>query len=1595
MTAIEIINDALDNGIKLFVEEGRLGFKKYSGGQLTDELKNKIKAKKAEIITYLTEHKNTESQIKPLQHRDGLLTVSFSQQRTWFTEQYAQGSNQHLQLYTYNIQGLFDLDIAEQALTEIISRHEILRSVYQEREGTPYQRILSPQKFHISRFDLSHLNEAMQQAKLHELLTTETHVEFNLAKDVMLRASYISLNDSENSAEQTGVLILCIHHIVSDGWSMEVLLKEFTTLYQSITDKQESPLTPLPIQYADFAAWQRNTMSGQTLDNSLDYWQTQLSDAPVLHSLYMDKARPDVKQYSGRRISSHLPSSVSHALKKIAQNHQLTPFILVHGVLALVISRHSHSHDIVIGAPMAGRQHSELDNLIGFFVNTLVLRVDTEYQQLDDYFEHVRQTHLAAQSNQAVPFDQLVEHLNIPRTTSYSPLFQIILNTRTNYGVSKGQNDRPFESGSLAISATEIVERSLAKFDLDISISLDDDGVHCSWIYDGALFEQHQIALLDKHFGNLLLAISKLDELACSISQLPLLDLDERTTLVNQCNRTAFDKVDNRCLQEVFEQQVAVYGDKTAVICAGERLSYKDLNEKANKLAHFLRNALEVGPDTLVGLCVERELSMLIGMMAIIKAGGAYLPLDPSYPDERLEYMMNDSELDIVLTQQSLTDEIDFDYRQVVVIDSPIYAGMPAENLPRLKQNSSSLAYVIYTSGSTGHPKGVQTLHSGVVRLLDKATFMPLDAQTRFLQAANIAFDAATLEIWGPLLNGGCCILYPGSTVEPEKLQQTLKALSVNSLWLTAGVFDVWSEHCEELPELRWVVTGGDVVKPASVHRVQQSLPNIQVINGYGPTENTTFSCYYPIPTLKGDEKSIPIGHAVSGDVHYVLDSFGQLVSPGMPGELYVSGSGLARGYLNRPRLTEERFVTNPFYDKAQPEQYQRMYKTGDLVRRNSAGAIEFLGRDDSQVKIRGFRIELGEIEQRLVQHNLVSHSVLTTYQQNDQTQLIAYVLPNQDVDKSHFPELLKTWLKQHLPGYMIPNMIMVLSELPLTTNGKINHKALPTPGAVDVKDKYVAPTNNMQKFLCAVWEQALGREAIGIQDNFFDLGGDSISAMRVVYNIKQSGYSLTVQDIFKSQTIFELAKVTCHVLLPQQREDNLFSAPYRMPGNRFWYFDTCTEDVGQWGPAYLLEFTSTKNHSEAARKAANFVVEMHEGTRITISERDGKRSEQIVAFEDYACFEYVDFRSLNEEEIKAEIKALHASINLAQGMVKFWYCDLGEGKQDLLVLVTHHLAIEQYSRDILFTDLLKAFAAFSQDKEPQLKRIGSRFSEWVISMEEWLQGEEAKQLAAYWKNKLVGQSILLPTDYPYVHKRNTVGSASSVCAALSKEYTDSLVKIADQGEYKEFDLILSAVAREVSRWTGEDDFICDVVTSGRDHFTDLDLSGTVGWLNEHISLLLKNNNFSDVMATIEQSKLAINELIEHAKGFSALKYKDQDVIPEHDLSTLIRPDLLINYIPKSLSHTGSAFQSVPDNEDSLRMLEMVPLFGKNRENTYKIYCEVVYSNEQLLFIWEFSTNVFDTETIQQFADNSLQCLHDAIDTTQRKLNCASAQHNM
>jgi amino acid adenylation domain-containing protein len=1034
--------------------------------------------------------------------RDERLPLSFAQQRLWFLDQLDPGSAAYNIPAVLRLRGALDAPALERTLTEIVRRHETLRTNFSLAGDEPVQIIREAEPARFETADFGALPVAEREAAVESFIRARAQKPFDLSQDSLLRASLLRLADEDH------ILLLTMHHIVSDGWSTGVLIKEMATLYGTFSAGEESPLEELAIQYADFAKWQRGWLQGPRLEEQLAYWRGQLADAPATLQMPTDRPRPPVQTFESAAETFLLPESLSAALKSLSRREGVTLFMTLLAAYHALLHRYTQQEDILVGTAIANRNRAEIENLIGFFVNMLVMRADLRGNpRFVELLRRVRETAFEAYAHQDLPFEKLVEELQPERDLSHTPFFQVTF-------VLQNASPDALRLPGLEVSHEEF-GTGVAKFDLVLAMTDDERGLGGTLQYNKNLFDASTIRRLLDHFRSLLEGVAAAPELR--IDALPLLTAGEREEMLVAWNQTAADYPSDSCVHEMFERHAGRTPEKVAAVFEGQQLTYAGLNRRANRLARHLRR-LGVGPETLVGLCVERSAEMLISLLAIHKAGGAYVPLDPSYPRERLRFMLEDSRVSVLLTRQELLGSLPAHAAKVVRLDADADAiARESEENPSVAVAPENLAYVIYTSGSTGKPKGVLVQHRGLSNLTEAqlASFR-IQSDARVLQFASFSFDASIFEIVMALRSGATLVLATrDSSLPGPPLMKLLREQAITDVTLPPSVLAVLPE--EPLPELRTVIVAGeacpvDLVKRWGVGR--------RFFNAYGPTESTVWAT---VSECAPDGHAPTIGRPIINTRIHVLDARLRPVPVGVPGELHIGGVGLARGYLNNPDLTAERFVPDPF--SAEPG--ARLYRTGDLARYLSGGEIDFLGRIDSQVKVRGFRIEPGEIEAALRRCSGVREaSVIAKSGGVGNVRLVAFVA----ADAATPPTVadLRAGLKDALPDYMLPASFVVLETLPLTANGKVDRRALERlddEGVAAPGVSSVAPRDAAEQVIAGVWQEALQVEKVGIDDNFFDLGGHSLLIVNVHTKLKGLfEKEVPMADMFKYPTVRLLA---------------------------------------------------------------------------------------------------------------------------------------------------------------------------------------------------------------------------------------------------------------------------------------------------------------------------------------------------------------------------------------------------------------------------------------------------------------------------------------
>ena len=1041
----------------------------------------------------------------------GPCPLSFAQERLWFLDQLEPNRAIYNESSALRLGGPLDVNALQRALDAIVARHEVLRTSFSTLDEIPVQVIRRDRHIDLRLTDLSQVSVFEREAEIQRLLKEEVRRPFNLSSDLMLRSCLLKLAPEEH------ILLLVMHHIASDGWSMGVFFRELGSLYEVFSLGKLSTLAPLPIQYADYAVWQRKRLQRSDIERQLSYWKKQLSGAPILE-LPTDRSRPAVQSYSGARSPVVLPKTLTEGLKSLGRQERASLFMVLLTAFKVLLYRYTGQDDIVIGSPAAGRSRVETEGLIGFFVNNLVLRTNLSGNpSFRELLARARSVALNGYEHQDLPFEKLVQELRPERDLSLSPLFQ----------VSFALQNVPIRRVTLPRLAVGIMEthNGASKFDISLALKEDDEGLKGFFEYSTDLFDEDTITRMIGHYGRLLQRV--IENPDNRISELPILTKAEKHQLLVDWNDTKTDYPRETCIYDVFEAQVKRTPDASAVVFQDKQFSYRELNARANQLAHYLRDR-GVGPEIPVGICIDRSVEMLVGLLGVLKAGGAYVPLDPNYPKERLAFMLKDIQAPVLLTQQQLIKKLPGYQGQLICIDADgEIINKQSEDNPVHATTPANLAYVIYTSGSIGKPKGVMISHRGLVNYLTWCIKAYEVEQGRGAPVhSSISFDLTITALFAPLLIGREVHLLSEKS-EVETLSAALQTGANFSLVKTTPAHLLLLSrqllHKETDGGARTFVIGGENLLAESIAFWQDFVPNSILVNEYGPTECVVGCCFYQIPKGRLKSGSVPIGRPVANTQIYILDSHLQPVPIGVPGELHVGGDGLARGYLNRPDLTAEKFIPNPF--SAEPG--ARLYKTGDLVRYLPDGNIEFVDRIDNQVKVRGFRIELGEIETVLGQHTAVQQVIaLAREDGTGDKRLVAYVVLEQE--RTATTNELREFLKEQLPDYMVPSLFVFVDSLPLTPNGKIDHRALPAPNGEGHRSdtEYVAPVNPLESQLVEIWEEFLPAHPIGTRDNFFYMGGHSLLAARLMQRIQEvSGKKLPLSVLFTEPTIEQLAQ--------------------------------------------------------------------------------------------------------------------------------------------------------------------------------------------------------------------------------------------------------------------------------------------------------------------------------------------------------------------------------------------------------------------------------------------------------------------------------------
>ncbi|MCZ8118403.1 MAG: amino acid adenylation domain-containing protein [Microcystis sp. LE18-22.4A] len=1505
------------------------------------------------------------------------LPLSYAQQRLWFLDQLEPNSPFYNISLALHLAGNLQVDVLEKSLQEIIQRHESLRTNFATIEGNPVQVIKPESNWQLTLVNGKDSPKYREEQEIKKWLEIHSHQPFDLANDSLIRATLLQLSDTEH------FLLICLHHIVSDGWSMGVFIEELTTLYNAYTKGLEPLLQELPIQYADFAIWQREYLQGEIRQNQLNYWQKQLAAAPALLHLPTDYPRPLQQSFQGDRIKCILSPELSQGLNKLSREKGVTLFMTLLTAFQTLLYRYTGQTDILVGTPIANRTRSELAGLIGFFVNTLVLRTDlARNPSFSELLKQVRETATDAYDHQDLPFEMLVEALQPERNMSYTPLFQVMF----------GLDNEIVDSIDLeGIKATrQPLEFKTAKFDLSLSIQVKEARLTAIWEYNTDLFDKSTIERLSGHFVNLLTGIIANPEQV--IGQLPLLTKSETNQLLFDWNQTKIDYKNDLCLHQLFEQQVKQNPQAIAVKLENEFFTYQELNNRANQLAHYLQS-LGVKADSLVGIFVERSLDMIIGILGILKAGGAYVPLDINYPKERITYILEDTQLSILLTQSQLLEQLPAFQGTTICLDqdwSTIAKQSTVSPLVEVEQHN--LAYIIYTSGSTGQPKGVMIGHRSVVNyILTTIREYGITSEDQILQFSSICFDASVEEIFVSLLSGATLVLRTEEMLRSSEdfwqccQKWQLTVLGIPTAYWHQLASELTPDTLPILSKIKLIVIGGEAIQPAKVQQWQtvtgQYSPLPRLLNGYGPTEATIAATFseFTSPTIT----NVPIGRPISNTQVYILDAFLQPVPVGVAGELHIGGVGLARGYLNRPELTQEKFIPNSFEkDEVIPptplnkggNEPSKLYKTGDLCRYLPDGKIEYLGRIDNQVKIRGFRIELGEIETVLSQHNAVKTAVVIAQEdETNQKRLVAYIIPKVEIVSTQKEKNslnvteLRQFLKAKLPEYMIPSAFVILESLPLTPNGKTDYRALPSP-EFQSQAQYIAPRNPIEEILSSIWAKVLKVAQVGIHDNFFELGGHSLLATQLISHIREAfQVEMPLRELFVAPTIAELAQGIKRLSegeqlteLPILPRDKAAELPLSFAQTRLWFLAEFESNSSFYNIPLALRLEGNLN-SEILIQSLEEICDRHEALRTNFITVDGIPTQVVQARTWTVTVVDLQHLSGSEQAIASQELAQNQAVQpfdlAGEPLIRITLVVLSE-TEHLLLVCMHHIVSDGWSMGVFLQELTALYNAYIQGLSSPLNPLSIQYGDFTLWQRQWLQGEVLQQQLDYWQKQLAGAPALLslPTDRPRPNQQSFAGG--HLPFSLSWELTEKLTQLTQEQGVTLFMTLLTAYAVLLYRYTEQEDILIGTPIANRNRS---EIEGLIGFF---VNTLVLRIDLS--------GKPNFNQLLGRVREMAMDAYAHQD-LPFEMLVEVLQPERDLSHAP--LFQVDFLLQNSPPSPLELTGLTATPLTTENDTAKFDLTLAMENTGAELKGVWEYNTDLFDRSTIERLTGNFITLL--------------------
>ncbi len=1507
--------------------------------------------------------------IAPRANRDSAV-VSFAQERLWFLDQLGENRALYNVPRALRLQGPLNIMALQNAFNEIVRRHEPFRTRFKNVAGTLRQTISDDLQIALTLTDLSGERADQKEAKIKQLAQIEAALPFDLATGPLIRAGLLRL------AEQEHVLLLTTHHIVSDAWSAGILFQELGALYNAFASNHPVSLAPLAIQYGDFAEWQREWLKGDELTRQLSYWREQLGGTSGVLELATDYPRSNVQTSHGAYKFLRVSKELNTALVELSKREGATLFMILLAAFQILLQRYSGQDDIVVGSPIAGRNRAEIEGLIGFFINTLALRTDLSGNPtFRDLLNQVRNTALEAYTHQDLPFEKLVAELQPERDLSRNPLFQVMFQFQNTSNPALTLKD-------LTVTALN-VSTETAKFDLMLAAREEEGVLVCVMEYKSELFSDEAMERMLQQYTTLLAGIVANPD--ARIASLPLITATERHQLSREWNDTAaeFAEIETvRGIHELFERQAARAPDDLALVFENERINYGELNVRANQLAQYLRRK-GAGTEVPVGICVERSLEMIVGLLAILKAGAAYVPLEPNYPLERMLFIIEDSGAGLLLTQKHLEASLPSSSATVLCIDD-LQAELAGESGSDFESGATAdnAAHVIYTSGSTGRPKGVISSHAAS---LNRFAWMwrryPFATGEVCCQKTSLSFVDSIWEIFGPLLQGVPLVIIPNDVVLDSS--RFVAALSTNKVTrlvlvpsLLRAIIEGPDDLAKQLSNLQYCVCSGETLPSQLAAAFTEKLPRTKLINLYGSSEVAADVTCYEVEAVKG-LNNIPIGRPIANTQIYVLDANLQPAAVGVPGEIFVGGRGLARGYLARPELTAEKFVPDPFNRGA------RLFRTGDVGRYLPDGNIEYRGRRDHQVKVRGFRIELGEIEAALTAQPQVREAVAVTSDDlHGDKRLVAYVVTDGEIAIAD----LRAYLRAKLPDYMIPGAFVMLDVLPLTPSGKLDRLALPSPDHAAPANDFVAPETITEMMVAKIWEQELGLERVGRNDDFFALGGHSLLLTRIGWQIRKAfDLELPLRTLFEASTVGELAgkievltrngnaseSLRPHEDLPittERGEPQLSFAQERL-----WFFDQLEPGSAAYNIPRALRLTGPLN-KEALQQSLAAVFARHEVLRTTFRSEDGKPV-LLIADRGTPDIPLLDLSSVSSSERADKTRTL-----IAQETARPF--DLGldpllrlaliklSAEEHVLVLTMHHIISDGWSVGVVLNELDIYYNGLVRGSHFPLPELPVQYADFASWQRKSLRGVSLANELEFWRQQLDGAPAVmkLPLDRPRAAVRSFRGARRPL--TISKEIAAKLKQLARSESVTLFMALLAGFQLLLSCLTGDEDIVIGTPIAGRNR---QETEGLIGYFVNTLVLRTELIGDPDILAVLQQ-----------VRETSLKVYSHQD-LPFEKLVEELGHRRSLEYNP--LFQVWFVLQNASGDDQKWLGLKAEPVNIEGATTRHDLQLTLWETERGLDGAFTYSSDLFDEETIARISEQFASLLQIVVEDPDIRLS--------